>query len=182
MSCIYCGHYNLYKLKEGNFKCARCKRKFSPKKLDKKAKILKGFLDELTPQQIADKYNISYATVVKEIKHIREVIAQICEEEFLKKESIEEFNEYSFNNISFLTINYENKVYNLLLTTTPSLQSQIIKIKSNKIIPSFWKYLESFMKRFKGVKEENFFYYLKEAEFRFNGFKIELKDIISIEN
>ncbi len=177
MKCIYCGHYILYKLKEGNLKCARCKKKISIKKLERKEKILREFLKGFTPAQIAEKENISYATVVKEVQNIRKVMAQICENEFLKKESIEEFNEYQFKNISFLTINYHDKVYNLLLTTTPSLQSQIIKIKSNKTIPQFWSYFEKFIKKFKGVREENFFYYLKEAEFRFNKFEIELKDL-----
>jgi len=32
--------------------------------------------------------------------------------------------------------------------------------------------------KFKGVTDEKFFYYLKEAEFRYNKFKLELKDII----
>ncbi len=204
MSCIYCEHYILYKLKNGYYKCARCKRKFSPKKLEKKAKILKGFLDELTPYKISKKYNISYATVVKEIKHIRRVIANICEEEFLKKENIKEFEEYLYipktikkNPTSiykaqnFLTIDYGNKIYNIMLsnmknydTLTPEeiksmfIQNKIIKIYEKTLIKNFWLYFEKFIKKFKGVSEEEFFYYLKEAEFRFNKYKIEVKDII----
>jgi len=33
---------------------------------------------------------------------------------------------------------------------------------------AFWNYFETFMCAFKGVKKENIFYYLKEAEFKFN--------------
>jgi transposase-like protein/DNA-directed RNA polymerase subunit RPC12/RpoP len=204
MSCIYCEHYILYKLKNGYYKCAKCKRKFSPKKIDRKAKILKGFLDELKPTEISEKYNISYATVVKEIKHIRRVIANICEEEFLKKENIKEFEEYLYipqslkrnpNSIykaqNFLTIDYGGKIYNIMLSNmknyeilTPEeiksmfRQSRIIKIYEKTLIKKFWLYFEEFIKRFKGISEEEFFYYLKEAEFRFNNYKIELKDII----
>jgi len=204
MSCIYCEHYILYKLKNGYYKCAKCKRKFSPKKIDRKAKILKGFLDELKPTEISEKYNISYATVVKEIKHIRRVIANICEEEFLKKENIKEFEEYLYipqslkrnpNSIykaqNFLTIDYGGKIYNIMLSNmknyeilTPDeiksmfRQSRIIKIYEKTLIKKFWLYFEEFIKRFKGISEEEFFYYLKEAEFRFNNYKIELKDII----
>ena len=179
MKCIYCNHYILYDLKNGSYKCAKCKRKFSTKKLDRKKRILRDFLQGFNPTEISKKENISYASVVKEIQNIRKVMASICEKEYLKKENIEEFNEYQFNNISFLTISYGAKVYNLLLTTTPSLQSQLININSNKTIPKFWRYFEKFMKKFKGIKEENFFYYLKEAEFRFNKFEIDVIDLIN---
>ena len=198
MSCVYCGHYILYKLKEGNYKCAKCKRKFSPKKLERKAKILKGFLDELNPKEISQKYDISYATVVKEIKNIRIVMAQICEDEFLKKENIKEFEEYIYipknKNIksaqNFLTIDFGGKIYNIMLSSLKNYdfdereikkmlkQSRIIKIYEKKLIKNFWEYFEDFIKKYKGVSEENFFYYLKEAEFRFNGYKIELKDLV----
>jgi DNA-directed RNA polymerase subunit RPC12/RpoP/transposase-like protein len=204
MSCIYCDHYILYKLKNGYYKCAKCKRKFSPKKIERKAKILKGFLDGLKPAEISEKYNISYATVVKEIKHIRRIIANICEEEFLKKDEIKEFEEYLYipkslkrnpNSIykaqNFLTIDYGGKIYNIMLSNmknyeilTPEeiksmfRQSRIIKIYEKTLIKKFWLYFEEFIKRFKGISEEEFFYYLKEAEFRFNNYKIELKEII----
>ena len=196
MSCVYCGHYILYKLKDGNYKCAKCKRKFSPKKLQRKAKILKGFLDELTPQEISKKYNISYATIVKEIKNIRIIMAQICEDEFLKKEDIKEFEEYIYipknKNIkkaqNFLTIDFGGKIYNIMLSSLKNYefdeikkimkQSRIIKIYEKKLIKNFWEYFENFIKKYKGISEENFFYYLKEAEFRFNGYKIEVKDLI----
>ena len=204
MSCIYCNHYILYKTKEGYYKCAKCKRKFSPKKLQRKAKILKGFLDELTPAQISKKYNISYLTVVKEIKNIRKAIVQICEEEFLKKYELKEFEEYLYipkslkkdkNSIykaqNFLTIDYGGKIYNILLTSMKNykfidynqiksmfLQSKIIKIQTKANLIKFWEYFENFITKFKGVNEENFFLYLKEAEFRFNKFKIEVKDIV----
>jgi len=199
MSCVYCNHYIIYKLKDGYYKCAKCKRKFSPKKIERKAKILKGFLDELTPQEISKKYSISYATVVKEIKNIRKVIAQICEEEFLKKDEIKEFEEYLYlpkstknilNAQNFLTIDYGGKIYNIMLSPMKNYagfdeekiksffrQSRIIKVQNHANIYKFWDYFEKFIKKYKGVKEENFFYYLKEAEFRFNGFKIEVKDL-----
>jgi len=204
MSCIYCGHYILYKLKDGNFKCARCKRKFSPKKIERKAKILKGFLDELSVNEISKKYNISYASVVKEVRHIRKVMADICEKFFLKKQDIKEFEEYLYipktrkNNITsiykaqnFLTIDYGGKIYNILLSSMKNyenldleeikslfLQNRIIKIKKKEKIKEFWQYFEKFMNKFKGIDEKNFFYYLKEAEFRFNGFKIGVENIL----
>ena len=199
MSCIYCNHYILYKLNNGYYKCAKCKRKFSPKKIERKAKILTAFLNKLTPHQASKKYNISYATIVKEYKLIRKTITQICEEEFLKKEEIKEFEEYLYipknksilNAQNFLTIDYGGKVYNIMLSSMKNYslyseeeikkflrQSKIIKLQNRLIIYQFWEYFENFIKKFRGVNENNFFLYLKEAEFRFNNFKITLKDII----
>jgi DNA-directed RNA polymerase subunit RPC12/RpoP len=197
MSCVYCNHYILYKLKDGNYKCAKCKKKFSPKKLAKKGKILKGFLDNLSPMQISQKYNISYATCVKEIQYIRKVIAKICEEEFLQKQTIKNLEEYLYipnKNIykaqNFLTIDY-GKIYNIMLSDMKNyqnlspkeikqllIQTKIINIHNQTKIEEFWDYFEKFIKKFRGVNSDNFFYYLKEAEFRFNNFKIELKNII----
>jgi len=197
MSCIYCGHYILYKLKEGNYKCARCKKKFSPKKIDRKAKILKGFLNQLTPTQIAKKYNFAYASVVNEIKHIRLVMAKICEDKFLENQNVKEFEEYLYipnkdihKAQNFLTIDY-GYIYNIMLSDMKNyenmndkeikslfLQSRIIKYQNHIKIQQFWDYFEKFMKTFRGVNKNNFFYYLKEAEFRFNKFKIELKDLL----
>jgi len=42
----------------------------------------------------------------------------------------------------------------------------------------FWSYFETFMRPFKGVKKENLFYYLKEAEFKFNYTKERQKEIL----
>ena len=197
MSCIYCGHYILYKLKENNYKCARCKRKFSPRKIDRKAKILKSFLNQLTPTQIAKKYNFAYASVVSEIRNIRLIMAKICEEKFLAKQEVREFEEYLYipnkdiyKAQNFLTIDYGD-IYNIMLSDMKNyenytqkeikslfLQSRIIKYQNHIKIQEFWDYFEIFIKKFRGVNKNNFFYYLKEAEFRFNKFEIKLEDII----
>jgi len=196
MSCIYCNHYILYKLSDGNYKCARCKKKFSPKKIDRKAKILQAFLKELTPTEIAKKYNFSYVSVVNEIKHIRLVMAKICEEKFLEKQNIQEFEEYLYipnKNIyksqNFLTIDY-GYIYNIMLSDMKNyqnmseknirnmfIQSRIIKYQNHIKIYQFWDYFENFIKKFRGISNDNFFYYLKESEFRYNNFSINLSDL-----
>jgi hypothetical protein len=186
-------------LNDGYYKCARCKKKFSPKRIDRKAKILKSFLNEMTPTQIAQKYNYSYASVVNEIKHIRLVMAKICEDRFLAKQDVREFEEYLYipnkdihKAQNFLTIDY-GYIYNIMLSDMKNyenmsdkeikalfLQSRIIKYQNHIKIQQFWDYFEEFMKKFRGVNKHNFFYYLKEAEFRFNKFDISLKEIIKL--
>ncbi len=42
-----------------------------------------------------------------------------------------------------------------------------LKSRDNTIV-RFWRFLDEQMKRYRGVNKENFFYYLKEAEFLFN--------------
>ena len=190
--CIYCGHYILYKLSEGNLKCAKCKRKFSPKKYQRKKLILEQFLNGLNPMQISNKYNFSYVSVVNEIKNIRIEMAQVCEDKFLEKNNICEFEEYLYipnkdiyKAENFLTIDYGGYIYNIMLSDMKNyenldekeiksmfLQSKIIKIQNQLKIQQFWDYFENFMKKYRGIKKNNFFYYLKEAEFRFNDFRL----------
>lgn len=96
-----------------------------------------------------------------------------------------------FDSHNFLTFGYGTKVYTLLM---PSLgmykqqflednlegvyykefskfmrTSKIIKISEHdNVIEQFWHYFEQFITIFKGVSNEHFPYYLKEAEFKFN--------------
>lgn len=96
-----------------------------------------------------------------------------------------------FDSHNFLTFGYGDHVYTLLM---PSLglfkqqfvadnleeiyfkefskfmrTSKIIKISEHdNVIERFWHYFEEFITTFKGVSNEHFPYYLKEAEFKFN--------------
>lgn len=96
-----------------------------------------------------------------------------------------------FDSHNFLTFGYENNVYTLLM---PSLgmykqqflednlegvyykefskfmrTSKLIKISEHdNVITRFWHYFETFITTFKGVSNEFFPFYLKEAEFKFN--------------
>lgn len=96
-----------------------------------------------------------------------------------------------FDSHNFLTFGYGENVYTLLM---PSLElfkqqfvadnleeiyfkefskfmrtSKIIKISEHdNVIERFWHSFEQFITGFKGVSREQFPYYLKEAEFKFN--------------
>ncbi len=97
---------------------------------------------------------------------------------------------YIFDAHNFLTFDYGGKVYNILLpslnrykngfqTGEDELQYKEISrfLKLNRIaklesfdntIERFWMYFDGFMKKYRGIKSENFIYYLKEAEYKFN--------------
>jgi transposase-like protein len=87
----------------------------------------------------------------------------------------------------FLTLSYDKKVYNIMMPKTKrSLllgnEAQEDKLllkyltfhkiaklsKAQSTITKFWDYFEAFILQYKGVSDEQFIFYLKEAEWRFN--------------
>ncbi len=96
-----------------------------------------------------------------------------------------------FDAHNFLTFDYGGKVYNILMPSLDRYRQsflddglediyyrefsrfmkihRITKLASlDNTIVCFWKYFGDFMKSFKGIERDNFFEYLKEAEFKFN--------------
>ena len=111
---------------------------------------------------------------------------------------------YIFDANNFITFHYDDKIFNLLMSNLNKYKAQFLedglddayfrefskfmmfnKIsklqKKENLIVKFWLFFEKFILKYKGVKSENFFYYLKEAEFKFNYPKGEqLKIILDI--
>lgn len=107
-----------------------------------------------------------------------------------------------FDSHNFLTFSYgKDKVYNLLMPSLNRYKSQflddglediyfkefskfmmfnkIAKVKkSENSITRFWNYFEKSILKYKGIDNKNFFYYLKEIEFKFNYTKDEAKEIL----
>lgn len=193
MKCIFCNHKKLYVLKTGQLKCGGCKKKFSQKKILQRERIIECFCKNLTANQTAQILKISYQTIANEYKKIRENIAIFSQEYYIDKEILA-YDEYLylekskkqkeniFQSKNFLTFCYENKVYNLLMPNIKRYEELEVKdfsrfMRTNKIskyeekellIRQFWDFFESSILKYKGVDEENFFYYLKECEFKFN--------------
>jgi len=101
-----------------------------------------------------------------------------------------------FDAYNFLTFAYGERIYTLMMPSLHRYKEQflddgleslyyhefdkflrlnrIAKLeKSKNRITEFWDFFEEFILRYKGVKPENFVYYLKEAEFRFNYSEVE---------
>jgi len=95
---------------------------------------------------------------------------------------------YLFNAIGILGMMYGKRIHTLLL---PDQFAHLKNLEENSIeketyarylnqhkvahyesfdnaLTRFWEFLEDWMDHFKGVGKENFIYYLKEAEFKFN--------------
>lgn len=96
-----------------------------------------------------------------------------------------------FDAQNFLTFHYEDKIYNMLMPSLNRYKNEFLdsgaqeahfkefskfmmlnKIsktqKRENLITKFWIFFEEMILKYKGVRDENFFYYLKEIEFKFN--------------
>ena len=119
---------------------------------------------------------------------------------YLEK-SKKKVEENIFDSQNFLTFHYEDKIFNLPM---PSLHkykddflqdgaqksyfkelskfmmfNKIAKIQNiDNLITKFWIFFEASILRYKGIKPENFFYYLKEIEFKFNYSQAEQETIL----
>ena len=203
MECIFCNNKKLYRLKSEQLKCSSCKRKFSPKKIARDKEIINCFCNDLPINRCAKKLNLNYITVKSRYELFRKFISAFLEKEYQHKETIE-YDEYIYlsknkkkikENIfeaqNFLTFNYEEKVYNILMPNLNRYKNQFLSdgldeayfkefskfmmfnkiAKTNKkenIITRFWEFFEESILKYKGIDNENFFYYLKECEFKFN--------------
>ncbi len=116
--------------------------------------------------------------------------------------SKKKIKENIFDSWNFLTFSYNEKmVYNLLMPNLRRYKQEFLEdgldnsyfkefskfMMFNKIaktskmentITEFWKFFENFILQYKGVESENFIYYLKECEFKFNYTKKEQADIL----
>jgi len=119
--------------------------------------------------------------------HQKNSFSQYDEYYFLPQSKKGNFNCF-FDSIGILGMAYETKIYTLLLPDQFShlkyLSRDLIDMhyyaqylsnhkmahfeSFNNVINQFWIFFETFMMHFKGVSQENFIYYLKEAEFKFN--------------
>lgn len=206
MKCIYCKYPYTYLLKDNQRKCGKCKRKFSPKKLAREQELRSLFIDAYNAREASKETGMHFATVQKYYENFRRTIALHADEQYqLYNHSVTDYDEYLYlpkslkieENINklqhFLTLSYENKVYNLMMPTIQHLnldthdekeQKLILKyLRFNKIakfskdhntITQFWEFFEEFILQYKGVSNEQFIFYLKEAEWRFNYPKSEL--------
>ncbi len=201
-NCPFCGATKLYRLSTGQLKCSKCKKKFSPKRLQRQEAIIECFCQGLSAHRCAQKLQLNYLTIQRHFYHFRQIIASFMELDFAAKRTTKAFDEYIylpkskrkdkryiFDAFNFLTFNYDDKIYNLLLPDLARykpafledglediyfkeferfLRRSHIQSSQDELIRSFWRYFESFITKYRGVNRQNFFYYLKEAEFRFS--------------
>ncbi|MDD5406357.1 MAG: hypothetical protein PHE73_05380 [Sulfurovaceae bacterium] len=95
---------------------------------------------------------------------------------------------------NFLTLCFEEKIYNIMMPSPMRYTNvmdetlvgkflryhKVAKLqKSVNSITAFWDFFETFISKFRGVSHNEFYYYLKEAEFLFNYTKDEQLRILN---
>lgn len=211
MICKNCNNDSFYTLQNDYIKCKKCAKKYSLNKLKKEELIIKGFLQNKTALELSNELCLNYKTIKNKFDELRYKIAIFLEDEYNNSIKINnEYEEYYYfsqkqkikkikslyeakNIIGFY---FDNKVYTLLMPNLKHRRESLNegfeeylnwhKIYSKESYKTklydFWKYLEENIKKYKGVEEEKFFYYLKECEFKFNYEKEKQLEILKIIN
>lgn len=196
--CPYCKNKQLYTLKNGYKKCSSCYKKFSLKKLETDYTIIEFFCNNISANKCAKVLGLNYRTVQSRYVLFRKLISNYLEQEHYNstqnQSSYEEFyyftsrekqkkNKSLYDAINIIGFYSNKKIFTLLMPKLPQYNNEkdskayerylkwhkIYSVDSkNTPLSIFWKYLEENLKKYKGVDETNFFYYLKECEFKFN--------------
>ncbi len=208
MKCIYCQHNHIYLLSDGLCKCSRCKRKFSPARLKREKKLLECFCQEMTATKASALCNVHYITARNYYLKIRHAIAAHADVIYNQNmHLVNEFDEYFYlpKNLrgdkdtvskieNFLTLCFKEKIYTIMMPSPTRYANIMDKMlvgkflryhkvaklqKSVNTITAFWDFFETFISKFRGVSHNEFYYYLKEAEFLFNYTKNEQIKILN---
>lgn len=213
--CLICNH-SLYLLRDGRVKCSKCEKKLSLHKVNKVITLIQCFVENESALSVSKRLHIAYASVQKYYETFRLLAAHICEKEYEQKRSGScEYEEYLylesskklnrqaiFDAQNFITFDYDNHIYTLLLPSLHRYKQQMIQDnihtpyieafksfqRENKIVKvskyfnnivKFWDYLEHAIRPYKGVNAEKFAYFLKEFEFKYNHTKEDAKDLLT---
>ena len=207
MICQNCNNTTFYTLANDYIKCKTCAKKYSLKKLQKDNLIIIQFCENKNALKISKELELNYKTVKDRFDIFRKKIALFLEHEYNNSiHDYNEYEEFYYikerekkkkkkslsESINIMGFYSNKKGYTLLM---PKIGRRAFDIEDgfiqylnwNKIhslnshqtnLNIFWKFLEDNLKKYKGFEEDNFFYYLKESEFKFNYTKDEQIEIL----
>ncbi|MCF6340621.1 MAG: transposase [Sulfurimonas sp.] len=184
-------------------------------KINKIITLITAFINNENALSLSKRLSLSYISVQKYYKEFRILSALICEkeyeairsnpcqyEEYYYLENSKKFKkEAIFDAHNFLTFDYENHIYILMMPSLKQYKGQfiedgvenlyfdefkkfkrdakIIKIsQQHNNIVRFWSYFEKKILTYKGIKSEFFIYYLKEYEFKYNHLENEAIELL----
>ncbi len=160
----------------------------------------KTVLNYITVKKLYDDFRKDIATLLE--KDFQDKAVLEYDEYIYLEKSKKRDKKYIFDAVDFLTFHYNKSIYNLLMPNLNKYKNELLndgadkayykefsgfmmfnKIsklqKRNNLIVKFWNFFENEITKYKGIKKENFFYYLKEIEFKFNYSKKEQRKILS---
>lgn len=208
MNCPNCKNNSFYTLANEYIKCKKCAKKISLKKLQKDKLIIEKFCEDKNALETSKELNLNYKTVKDRFDNYRKKIALFLEDEYHNSiKDYSEYEEFYYikerekhkrkkslgEAINIIGFYSNGKVYTLLMPKIRhyafSSDDEFTKyfnwyklhsFNSYKTrLNEFWKYIELKLKKYKGVDEDNFFYYLKEQEFKFNYIKQDQMNILN---
>jgi transposase len=139
-SCVYCSE-KLYILNDGMVKCAKCRRKYSPRRAEKILTLIAAFAHDETAVETAERLGLSYVSVHRFFGTFRRLCARICEEEYEARRHIPcEYEEYFylerakrqrsnavFDAQNFLTFDYGGHLYTIVMPSLQRYRQQFIE-------------------------------------------------------
>lgn len=198
MNCPKCNHNKLYQLKNDYRKCAKCLHKFSKIKYEKDLHIIKLFCSNINALEASKRLGVNYRTISNKYHIFRKCIALYLEQAYYSQpndnSSYEEYYYFTqrqkekkekslYDAINIIGFYSNKKVFTLLMppltkyTHTQNEKSFEQYLSWNKLqsqdayktpLKIFFAFCEQNLKKYKGIHNDNFFYYLKECEFKYN--------------
>ena len=77
--CLFCGKYNLYRLKDKRVKCKNCNKYYSIKKLKRNLELLYYFYLEISARRAAIELDLNYKSVHKKFMDFRRRLDNIID-------------------------------------------------------------------------------------------------------
>ena len=77
--CLFCGKYNLYRLKDKRVKCKNYSKYYSIKKLKRDLELLYYFYLEISARRTASELNLNYKSVHRKFMEFRKLISKYCD-------------------------------------------------------------------------------------------------------
>ena len=128
MKCLYCTHPYTYLLNDGQRKCSRCKRKFSPRKKLREARLWNCFAQGRTVRETSQHLKLHHITVQSHFGRFRKYVATLSEKAYQHNTHlVTDYDEYLYLPKSlkieahldklqrFITLSYQGCVYNLMM-------------------------------------------------------------------
>lgn len=207
MICPNCKNKDFYTLANDYIKCKKCAKKYSLKKIEKDKQVAISFSQNKNALETSKELQLNYKTVKDRFDIYRKEIAIYLENQYNNSvKDNTEYEEFYYikerekkkkkkslsQAINIMGFYSNEKIYTILM---PKIGKRAFDIEDGFIeylnwhkihsknsyqskLNEFWKFLEENLKKYKGVEEENFFFYLKECEFRFNYSQKEQLEII----
>lgn len=194
--CPFCEAKNPYLLKSHYCKCRICQKKYSLKKLRQDKEIINAFCTNKNALESAKRLKVNYRTVQNKYYLFRQLITLYLEENYFSHtQSNCAYQEYFFfpkkpkhknqllKAINFIAYYHNKKVFTLLMPkvelsddnkANEDYERYIYwhKLQSEDSFKTplciFFAFMEQNLKKYKGIDEKNFFFYLKESEFKYN--------------